>query len=624
MGGGDPADHQESARRTRRRAAINCNGNDANANGGLGQSALVAKNRPARVARRKKRLELRRRQQRAGFIVFVGALGFCLLIGVSLIYNAPDDSSTVHAKRELDEILLSNSPLTEENEQRILDLYGGELNRFPVSIGLDTDSPNWESIEHPAREAMKYFEPEKAKPFQRKPSKEELAAALSGKQLRGGNEEKYRDDETTMRVPRFWNPHPYQLIADEREKRSSANSTLPRDGIRRYLGNFGSRLMTPHEAKSIGSVITSKDGKQLETIFLAIASYRDYQCSETVESAFARATHPERIRVTIVDQTKAGDEPCSAPPRGSCDDDPAQMACKFKDNIDYLTIDAALSVGPVFARHLGHRMYRGEYFAAQSDAHVSFVNNWDGEIITQWHQANNEMAVLSTYLSGTDGHIDLKTGERVSLSRPIMCESDYEGHGSDKHLRHGQQPEGVPLLHEPVLDPFWAAGFSFARGHFVVNVPYDQHLPWIFQGEEISIGLRGFSYGYDYYSPEKSVSYHHYGREDVPMFWENSQVFRASGEYGMNRLNAIIQMTNDETKDWIKIDLLKYGIGKVRPLEKFFQTFGIHTETQSVERNLCKFVGRPMQKEFIPSLRRNGMGLDYDKITYRFVNKWKN
>ena len=423
-------------------------------------------------------------------MALVGALGCCLFAGVSLICNAPEDSSSVHAnaaiKRELEELLHSHSPLTEETEKRILELYGGELNRFPVSIGhLDTDSSNWESIEHPAFEAMRYFEPEKAKSFQRKPSKEELAAALSGKQLRGGKEEKDGDDETMMRVPRFWNPHPYQIIADERERSSGQNSTLPRDGIRRYLGNFGRRLMTLHEAKSIGSFITAKDGKRLETIFLAIASYRDFQCADTVESAFARATHPERIRVTVVDQTRAGvDKPCSAPPRGSCDDDPAQMACKFKDNIDYLTIDAALSVGPVFARHLGHRMYRGEYFAAQSDAHVSFVNNWDAEIIAQWHQANNEMPVLSTYLSGTDGHIDLETGERLSLSRPIMCESDYEGHGSNRHLRHGQQPEGVPLLHEPVLDPFWAAGFSFARGHFVVNVPYDQHLPWIFQGEE--------------------------------------------------------------------------------------------------------------------------------------------
>ena len=488
MGGDEYGAPQGPARRTTRiRATTN-----GNASGGLGQPAL-AKNRPARVARRKKRLELRRRQQRAGFVAFVGAIGCCLLLGISLIRSAPDDSNSNSVvandtiKRELDEVLLANnSPLTEENEQRILGLYGGELNRFPISIGLETDSSDWESIDHPAHEAMKYFEPEKAKSFQRKPSKVELAAALSRKQLRGGNEEEDRDDETMMRVPKFWDPHPYQLIADERDKRSSGQtsiSALPRDGVRRYLG-FGNRLMTPREAKSIGSVITTKE-KQLETIFVAIASYRDYMCPDTVESAFLRATHPERLRVTVVDQTKAGvDKPCSLPPRGSCDDDPTQMACKFKDNIDYLTIDAGLAVGPVFARHLGHRMYRGEYFAAQCDAHVSFVNNWDVEIITQWHQANNEMAVLSTYLSGTEGHIDLKTGERLSLSRPIMCQSDYENDGPGKHLRHGQQPEGVPLLHEPVLDPFWAAGFSFARGHFVVNVPYDQHLPWVFQGEE--------------------------------------------------------------------------------------------------------------------------------------------
>jgi hypothetical protein len=129
----------------------------------------------------------------------------------------------------------------------------------------------------------------------------------------------------------------------------------------------------------------------------------------------------------------------------------------------------------------------------QSDAHITFVTGWDVEIIDQWHSANNEMAVLSTYLSGVENHINEQTGLRTSDSRPIMCDSDFEGNGDYKHLRHGQQPEGVPMIHGPMLNPYWAAGFSFGRGHFVVNVPYDQHLPWIFQGEEISMGLRGFS-----------------------------------------------------------------------------------------------------------------------------------
>ena len=38
------------------------------------------------------------------------------------------------------------------------------------------------------------------------------------------------------------------------------------------------------------------------------------------------------------------------------------------------------------------------------------------------------------------------------------------------------------LEETPMLQPFWAAGFSFSRGHFVARVPYDCCLPWIFQG----------------------------------------------------------------------------------------------------------------------------------------------
>mmetsp|Transcript_29719 Transcript_29719/g.63045 ORF Transcript_29719/g.63045 Transcript_29719/m.63045 type:complete len:675 (+) Transcript_29719:144-2168(+) len=545
-------------------------------------------------------------------------------------------------ERILSKIPNTNSPLTEEQEQEILQAARDELNQFPISIGADDNGANsdWETIQHPGTEALKYFTGD-SHPMKKRATASELARLLSGKKvIRGGNgnnDNKNGDGSDSsvegghMRVPKFWDPAPYRMIADERERRSAVppSGDLPRDGVRRYLGNFGSRLVTPAEAKSIGSRIpnSKNDGELLETIFVAVASYRDWQCSSTVESAFSRASHPERIRVAVVDQIRLGkDKPCSVPP-DECDKFPA--TCKHRSQIDYFTVESELSVGPVFARHLGHRLYRGEYFAIQSDAHVSFVLGWDDEIIEQWHTAKNEMAILSTYLSGTKDHIDLETGERTSKSRPIMCESDFEGQGGFKHLRHGQQPEGVPYIHDmPTLNPFWAAGFSFGRGHFVVNIPYDQHLPWIFQGEEISIGLRGFSYGYDYYSPEKAACYHYYGRKDIPMFWENNDIYRGSGVYGMNRLNEIIHMVspsiNGETKDWIRTDELKYGIGKVRDLQRFFDTFGINVEKQKVEKHLCRFVGRPMQKEFIPFLRTNEMGLDYDKITYRFVDKQAN
>ncbi len=40
------------------------------------------------------------------------------------------------------------------------------------------------------------------------------------------------------------------------------------------------------------------------------------------------------------------------------------------------------------------------------------------------------------------------------------------------------QPERFPppQFSMPQLEPYWAAGFSFSRGHFVVNVPCEYTL----------------------------------------------------------------------------------------------------------------------------------------------------
>lgn len=131
-----------------------------------------------------------------------------------------------------------------------------------------------------------------------------------------------------------------------------------------------------------------------ETIFLMIASYRDFQCKETITLAFLRADHPERLFVGAVDQTVPGDDGCldlDIP----CSADNTQPICKYRDQISVFHVDASKSTGPVTARHIGDRMYRGQYFVMQMDAHCSFVRHWDTLIIKQWKSTQNEMAVLT-------------------------------------------------------------------------------------------------------------------------------------------------------------------------------------------------------------------------------------
>ena len=268
----------------------------------------------------------------------------------------------------------------------------------------------------------------------------------------------------------------------------------------------------------------------------------------------------------------------------------------------------------------------GEYYSTQSDAHVSFVADWDVGIIDQMEATGDELAVLSTYLTDVVGSIS-PSGKSLRNTRPIMCNTEYEGGVQGKHLRHLSQPEGVPDIHgSPQLQPYWAAGYSFSRGHFIATVPYDLYQPMIFQGEEMSIGLRGFTIGYDFFAPEKSVCFHHYAkgenaekRNKVHHFWEHSDKYAGTGIKAMKRLLGIVHMNPEvDPSEWNHAEEERYGLGGVRNTSTFYEVFGIDVVNKKTQRHLCQFVRGKMHKMFMKHLRPDGMGIDYDKIDFRW------
>lgn len=150
----------------------------------------------------------------------------------------------------------------------------------------------------------------------------------------------------TMTVPRFF-----------------MNSPIREDG----------KLMSKQQGESVGikvPVALAKGNRTVDmaTIFVSIASYRDgNRCRHTLESLFQRAKYPYRLRIGIIDQIKpkTADIPCNVPME-TCSTHPLQALCMYSNHIDRFELDATLSVGPIFARHLGNRMYRGEYFSLQT------------------------------------------------------------------------------------------------------------------------------------------------------------------------------------------------------------------------------------------------------------------
>ena len=417
------------------------------------------------------------------------------------------------------------------------------------------------------------------------------------------------DNTTPMKVPKFWSPPVHQNKLMSRATAMKVGTCIEPD----EHGNYQRGDDCPVDKR---------------TIYVGIASYRDFECRSTAESIFLRAKHPERVRIGVVDQIVDGEDAICNAPLQPCDQHPDQGLCKYKDQIDVYQMEARLSIGPVFARHIGYRLYRGEYYATQSDAHVSYTQDWDADIISQLEVTNNEMAVLTTYLTDVQGSIDAY-GHSLRKTRPIMCNTYYEGGPQGMHLRHGSQPERFPSVHgTPQLQPWWAAGYSFSRGHFVVNVPYDWMQPMIFQGEEMSIGIRGYTVGYDYYAPERSVCFHHYAvgknakvRNKVHHFWENTNQYAGTGKKAMARLLGMVHMNPEiDAAAWDHDEEDVYGVGGVRTPETFYRTFGIDVHKKTVEGHLCAFVDEQgkMHHQFQKLLRKDGMGIDYSMIHYQF------
>jgi hypothetical protein len=57
---------------------------------------------------------------------------------------------------------------------------------------------------------------------------------------------------------------------------------------------------------------------------------------------------------------------------------------------------------------------------------------------------------------------------------------------------------------------FVGAGFFIAIADFLVDVPFDPFLPWMFMGEEIALSIRAWTHGWNIYAPRKNLIGHQY------------------------------------------------------------------------------------------------------------------
>lgn len=285
-------------------------------------------------------------------------------------------------------------------------------------------------------------------------------------------------------------------------------------------------------------------------IFVSIAAYRDPQLIPTIADCLVKAHNPAHLRFGVCWQHGPGE---------------ATLPYEDDERFRILSVPWRESKGACWARAEMMKLWRGEQWFLQVDSHCRFAQGWDDTLIRMARETGSPKPVLSTYATPfTPGENEVLEGAPLQMAF------------------QGFTPEGIPhmkplaianwqSLHRPLRARFLSAGFLFAAGAFVRDVPYDPEL--YFLGEEAAMTVRAFTNGYDLFHPCETLVWHDYVRKDAVKHWEDHTV--AWGEQDLRSKNKIGKLLSGEP-------LEAFGLGTVRTLEDFERYAGLSFRLRKV------------------------------------------
>lgn len=297
-------------------------------------------------------------------------------------------------------------------------------------------------------------------------------------------------------------------------------------------------------------------------IFVSIASYRDQACKRTIADLFAKAAHPERITVGVVQQNKAGSaEDCIA----GC------ALCAEKQRLGQILVkdyDYTQARGPAFARWAASRLWEGSEFYLQIDAHSNFQPYWDQSIIAQ-HRALGDPDAILTHHPPAPAQIETALARgRTSLN----CLSSWDEDGIFQQFSRFVDARG-PL---PVRSPFAAAGFLFMPARALHEVPFDPYLVFLFHPEEALLSMRLWTAGFNLYAPVRPVISHEYHRARSLRFYERANKLQTCRARAVTRAQYLLGViTRDGVDPAFRAGLDRYGVGHARSLADFYAYVGL-------------------------------------------------
>lgn len=314
------------------------------------------------------------------------------------------------------------------------------------------------------------------------------------------------------------------------------------------------------------------------SIFVSIASYRDDVCTDTLDSLFKMAENPNRIFVGICQQNNSiEDTDCLS----------AIINTPLENNVRIIRIPHYEAKGPTYARYLCSTLWNGEQYFLQIDSHTKFVKGWDSICINMIQSIKTNKLSLKpviSYYPRESNNYDKYTEEQ-KYNVPRMCKSFFNERGMISFLASRE----INTNNKVYKTPHLAGGMFFCESDFLNELPFDPDLPYLFVGEEILHSIRFFTNGWDIFTPSENIIFHEYTRKDKPKIWTDNPYY--SDMTAFNKVKHYLGLDKSDDQQGIQtskyINLDKYGLGKVRTIQDFYDFAGIDIASKRVVKNFC-------------------------------------
>lgn len=299
-----------------------------------------------------------------------------------------------------------------------------------------------------------------------------------------------------------------------------------------------------------------------ERIFVQIASYRDPELLPTLRDCIAKAKRPKNLVFSITWQHSVDDE--------------WDKLDEFitDERFRIIDVDYRDSQGACWARNKLQQNYDDEDYTLQLDSHHRFIQDWDEEcinLIKQLQSKGHKKPLLTGYISSYEPDND--PGGRINIPWKMNF---------DRFIPEGavfflpSSIDNYQELTEPIPARFYSAHFCFTLGQFVKEVPHDPE--YYFHGEEISIAVRAYTWGYDLFHPHKVIAWHEYTRKGRTKQWDDDPQWVIKNNNCHKKNRQLFGMDGEVKPFHFGI----YDFGRVRSLRDYEKYSGMSFKKRAV------------------------------------------